>query len=227
MRINKYLAAHKYCTRKEADELIEKGCVSIGGHIAVLGDQVAEGDVVEVRKPRKTFRYFAYYKPRGIITHSPQKGEKEITEIIPIQGVFPVGRLDKDSYGLIILTDDGRITEPLLSPTQAHEKEYEVHTLLALPKNFKTRMEKGVDIGGYRTKPCAVHIMGTKVFRIILTEGKKHQIRRMCGAFGASVTELKRIRIMNISLGSLQPGKLRPIQGAELAAFLSSIGIIH
>lgn len=225
MRINKYLAAKKYSTRRGADELISKGRVYINGKPASLGDKVKESDVVEVKVRQRTYRYFAYNKPRGIITHSPQGEEKEIAEVMPVQGVFPIGRLDKDSYGLIILTDDGRITDPLLNPESGHEKEYEVLTLDALPTNFKRRMESGIDIGGYTTKPCVVTILGKKKFSIVLTEGKKHQIRRMCGALGQSVLALQRKRILNIKLGSLKPGEHRALQGVELDTFLTLLGM--
>lgn len=224
VRINKYLAEKRYCTRREADELIQKGLVSINGKAAVLGDKVSEKDVVEVRFRQKKYHYYAYNKPRGIITHSPQNDEEDIEMTSPLKGVFPIGRLDKDSYGLIILTDDGRITDALLNPENAHEKEYEVHTLADLPPDFKQKMEAGVDIGGYVTKPCVVTILGERHFSIALTEGKKHQIRRMCGVFGQSTTHLERTHIMNIKLGRLAPGEHRPIQGPELTTFLRGLG---
>lgn len=225
LRINKYLALKQYCTRREADELIRARKVTINGKLAVLGDKVSETDSITVNfRPRK-YRYFAYHKPRGIITHSAQEGEQEIMKGIPLEGVFPIGRLDKDSYGLIILTDDGRITDALLNPDRAHEKEYEVSTRDALLPSFKARMEAGVDIGGYRTRPCKVRLLGNRKFAITLTEGKKHQIRRMCGAFGASAVQLKRTRIMNVALGDLKPNEFRPIEGAELVSFIKSLGI--
>ena len=224
MRINKYLAMRKYATRREADEIISKRRVTINGRLAVLGDKVKENDVVEVKWNPKKYRYFAYNKPRGIITHSPQGEEQEIKEIMPIVGVFPVGRLDKDSHGLIILTDDGRLTDSLLNPKFAHEKEYKVMTKDQLPGYFKRKMEEGVDIGGYVTRPCAVEMLSDRKFTITLTEGKKHQIRRMCGAFGQSAVDLERKRIMNIKLGNLNPGEHRPIEGSELAQFLKSLG---
>lgn len=225
MRINKYLALHKYASRREADKLVAAGRVYINGVPAVLGSIVEEGDTVDVQGELKTYRYFAYNKPRGIITHSPQGDEKSIEDIIPIEGVFPLGRLDKDSYGLIVLTDDGRITDALLNPKSGHEKEYEVATLDDLPKGFKKNMESGVDIGEYVTKPCHVEITGKRAFSITLTEGKKHQIRRMCGAFGAGVTELKRVRVLNIEIGSLKEGSHRPIKEKELKVFLESLGV--
>jgi 23S rRNA pseudouridine2604 synthase len=225
MRINKYLALHKYASRREADKLIEAGRVTINGTKAVLGSAVMEGDTVEVAGALKTYRYFAYNKPRGIITHSPQGEEESIEDILPLKDVFPIGRLDKDSCGLIILTDDGRITDALLNPKNEHEKEYEVSTLDELPKDFKKIMERGVNIGDYTTKPCQVEILGKRAFSITLTEGKKHQIRRMCGAFGVSAVLLKRVRVLNIALGSLKEGAYRPIQEMELADFLESVGM--
>jgi 23S rRNA pseudouridine2604 synthase len=225
MRINKYLALHKYASRREADKLIESGRVYINGARAVLGSAVQEGDAIEVKGVLKTHRYFAYNKPRGVITHSPQRDEKSIENILPLKNVFPIGRLDKDSCGLIILTDDGRITDALLNPKNEHEKEYEVTSLDDLPKDFKKKMERGVDIGDYTTKPCTVEILGKRTFAITLTEGKKHQIRRMCGAFGVSAILLKRIRILNIMIGSLKDGTYRPIQEMELKDFLESVGV--
>lgn len=225
MRINKYLALHKYASRREADKLIEAGRVFINDVRAELGSQVAEGDTVEVKGELKTHRYFAYNKPRNIITHSPQGDEESIEDVIPLKNVFPIGRLDKDSSGLIILTDDGRITDALLNPEHGHEKEYVVETLDELPKDFIRKMERGVNIGDYTTKPCQVEILGKRSFSITLTEGKKHQIRRMCGAFGVSAVELKRVRILNIVLGSLKEGAYRPIQDSELEEFLKSVGM--
>ena len=225
VRINKYLADKKYCTRKEADELIKKGRVTINGRTAILGDKVSPSDTVATRFRPKTFRYFAYHKPRGIITHSAQQGETEIKDAIDIEGSFPVGRLDKDSSGLIILTDDGRLTDALLNPAHEHEKEYEVLVSQRLPNNFQRRMERGVFIGEYHTKPCTVRITGDKKFTVTLTEGKKHQIRRMCDALGVAVAELKRTRIMNVKLGSLPKGTCRQLSGAELHTLLHALSM--
>jgi 23S rRNA pseudouridine2604 synthase len=224
MRINKYLAAKNYCTRREADDLITKGKVFINGKLAVLGDKVSEKDAVDVKFRRKKYRYFAYNKPRGIITHSPQNDEEDIAGAIPLKDVFPVGRLDKDSHGLIILTDDGRITDKLLNPDYVHEKEYRVKTAVRIRPSFKEHMEKGVDIGGYVTKKCSVHVMDDQFFSIVLTEGKKHQIRRMCAALHNDAIELERTRIMNIRAKGIAPGKYRPIEGDELKIFLKSLG---
>ncbi len=225
MRINKYLAEVGLCTRREADRYIEQGLVFINGHKALLGSKVAEGDKVETRLPTRQYRYFAYNKPRGIVTHSPQESQEGIEDVAGLKGVSPMGRLDRDSHGLIILTDDGRITERLLGPDHDHEKEYTVITKEHLPPSFKKRMEQGVDLGDYRTKPAKVKMLGDSKFSIILTEGKKHQIRRMCAAWGYTIADLKRVRVMNIKLGTLQAGQFRTLKGQELKEFLKSLGL--
>ena len=225
VRINKYIASRGIATRKDADTLIEKGLVTINGRRAVLGDKVQGSDKVEVKGARTKYRYFAYYKPSGVITHSPEKGETDIMRSIPLRSVFPVGRLDKRSSGLIILTDDARVTDRLLNPEYTHDKEYRVTTREPLPNNFKKVLERGVDIGGYVTKPCTVEIRSDNKFSITLTEGKKHQIRRMCDVMKTSVAELQRVRVMNIKLGTLKPNEYRELKGQELEQFLKAIGL--
>jgi 23S rRNA pseudouridine2604 synthase len=229
MRINKYLSSQGYSTRRDADKLIAKKTVFINGKLAVLGSKVNEKDVVEVKRKEnpKKYSYFAYNKPKGVITHSPQAGEKDIEHSVNIGGkyVFPVGRLDKDSHGLIMLTDDGRVTDRLLNPEHEHEKEYVVTVRNPLRPSFKMHMEAGVDIEGYRTKKCKVTILGDHSFRITLTEGKKHQIRRMCANLHNDVADLTRIRVMNIRLGAMKPNSHREIAGKELETFLKSIGL--
>jgi 23S rRNA pseudouridine2604 synthase len=230
IRINRYLAKKQICTRREADGLISAGKVEINGRKAVLGDKIGEKDEVLVRDdPRrsKNFIYLAYNKPRGIITHSAQKGEKEIGAIInyPVQ-LFPVGRLDKDSSGLIILTNDGRITDRMLNPEYCHEKEYVVGIDKKITPSFVKNMSEGIMIGDYKTKKCKVEKMGDFNFSIRLTEGKKHQIRRMCEALGKIVLKLKRVRIMNIELRGLKAGQFRKIENEELDGFLREVGII-
>lgn len=232
MRINKYLALKKHSTRRGADELINEGKVFLNGKKAVLGDKVNENDNVEVRFRGKVkpYLYFAYNKPRGIVTHSAQNNDKDIEDELPkgkeMQGVFPVGRLDKDSHGLIILTNDGRITEKLLGPEFAHEKEYVVKTANKLRANFKKNIETLNNIEGEKIKPCKVEILNDTLFKIILTEGKKHQIRRMCSAVFQEVKDLKRVRIMNIELGKLSPGDYRKIESKELEIFLKSLNML-
>ncbi len=212
MRINKYLAWKKISTRRGADDLVEKKKIFINGKLAVLGSKVNKNDKVEVRgAEKKKYLYFAYNKPIGIETDSPK------------EDLFPLGRLDKASHGLLILTNDGRITDQLLNPKYFHEKEYVVKTSNKLRSNFKQKMETGVNIEGYVTKKCKVNIINDFTFRIILTEGKKHQIRRMCSALFQEVADLKRERIINIKLGNLRPNALREIKGKELSIFLNSI----
>ena len=219
------MALKKHSTRRGADELITKKQVFINGRLAILGDKVTEKDQVEVRFRGKQvpYIYLAYNKPKGIITHSAQEGEKEIKQVVAVKDIFPVGRLDKDSHGLIILTNDGRITERLLGPDYFHEKEYLVKTKNKLRGNFKEKMEAGVQIDREKTKPCKVHIINDHTFKVILTEGKKHQIRRMCDALFQEVEDLKRIRIMNIELGKLPDGSHREIKGEELQKFLHNL----
>ncbi len=212
IRINKYLALKKISTRKGADELVKKKKVFINGKLAVLGSQVNENDKVEVKGvEKKEYLYFAYNKPTDVETNSPKKD------------LFPLGRLDKNSHGLIILTNDGRITDQLLNPKFSHEKEYLVKTKEKLRSSFKQKMEAGVNIEGYVTKKCAVKIINENTFKVILTEGKKHQIRRMCANLFQEVADLKRERIMNIKLGSLKSGAFREIKGEELVVFLDKV----
>lgn len=226
MRINKYLANMGFSTRKGADDLIASGRVTINGRVAKLGEKMNEGDEVKVKGTQKTYRYYAYNKPVGVVTHSAQTDdEKDILEATSLKDVFPIGRLDKASSGLIILTNDGRVTDRLLNPEYEHTKEYRVTTVEDLPSYFKDRMEKGVDIEGYMTKPCEVRIFADNRFTVTLTEGKKHQIRRMCAALGVAVKHLERTRVMNISLGSMKPGTHRLVEGVELQTFLKSLGL--
>ncbi|MFA6048193.1 MAG: pseudouridine synthase [Parcubacteria group bacterium] len=229
MRINRYLALENVCSRREADEIIKQGKVIINGRVAVLGDKVLENDNVEVflDGAEKELVYFAYNKPRGIITHSPQHGEKSIENITKFpQKVYPVGRLDKDSHGLIILTNDGRVTGKLLSPENFHEKEYTVKIDRAITPSFLKHMEEGVVLDdGYKTQPAKTKKINDFTFSIILIEGKKRQIRRMCESLGRNVTDLKRIRILNIQLDDIKSGKFRSIEGKELQDFLNKIGL--
>ena len=219
MRINQYLAWQKHSTRRGGDELVQKRQILINGRFAELGDKVNENDVVEVLKSKKpkAYLYFAYNKPVGETTDTPIFLNKDI---------FPLGRLDKDSHGLMLLTNDGRVTDRLLNPEYAHEKEYVVSVKEKLRLNFKQKMEAGVDIEGYLTKKCRVDILNDFKFKITLTEGKKHQIRRMCVALHNEVKDLKRLKIMNIELGDLSSGSHRAIGGEELATFLKGLGLL-
>ncbi len=228
IRINRFLALQKIATRTGADILIEKGAVKINDKTATLGDKVLARDIISVQAnlKEKPKVYFAYNKAEGIVTNNPQKGEIEIIQKTRFpKRVFAVGRLDKDSHGLIIMTDDGRITHPLLDPQFVHEKEYEVKVNKVISEKFIDAMGRGIKLDdGYKTKPCQIERTGIKTFRIILTEGKKRQIRRMCEALGYTVEDLKRTRIMNIYLGSLKKGMFRELSGKELDTLLKSLG---
>lgn len=231
MRINKYLAHTGVASRREADQLVEKRQVLINGKKAVAGSQVQAGDKVEVKGTTKDKQYLAYYKGRGTISHSPN--EKEVDIVMRLERDFgitdmsPVGRLDKASEGLIIITSDGRITGPLLSPESGIEKEYQVEVDKKISTLFVHLMQNGVDIEGYQTKPTIVKpsTKNEHKFNITLTEGKKHQIRRMCAALGYQVKNLKRVRIANIELKNIKPNQYRKIIEPELTEFLKLINV--
>ncbi|MDD4902610.1 MAG: pseudouridine synthase [Patescibacteria group bacterium] len=225
--INKYLALKNISSRKEADRLLKAGKITVNGKPGEPGQMIKAGDKVEVDLGRKSLVYLAFNKPRGIITHSPQGEEKSIADILRFHlPVFPIGRLDKMSSGLIILTNDGRITDKLLNPDFAHEREYEVDVDRPLTPEFLHKMAQGVELDdGYLTKKCRAKKIRDKTFLIILTEGKKHQIRRMCEVLGQKVVDLHRLRIMNIGLNGLPAGKYRQIVGLELKEFLNVLGL--
>lgn len=228
IRINRYLALKKICSRREADQFITEGKIAINGKIAKLGDKVDVDDKVEVVKALgKKYVYLAFNKPKGIITHSPQGGEKSIDEIVKYSPkVFPVGRLDKDSWGLIILSNDGRIVDSILNPEREHEKEYIVTVDKPVEPEFVKKMSAGVRLDdGYVTKKSVVRKKSNFTFSIVLTEGKKHQIRRMCQALGQNIIDLKRVRVLNVSIGTVMPGQYRLIEGAEKEKFLDKMGI--
>jgi 23S rRNA pseudouridine2604 synthase len=222
IRINKYLAVQKICSRREADFLIEQKKVKINGKAAVLGDKVEEKDKVTVENFNKDLVYLAFNKPEGVLTYSPDKKELDIQKLLGKgKKLFPIGRLDKDSSGIIILTNDGRITDRLLNPKYEHEKEYIVQVNQGITADFIKKMAGGVRLDdGYVTRQCVVKRIEKKSFSIILTEGKKRQIRRMCGALGYGVVKLERIRFLNIKINALKPGEFRNIKGDELEEFL-------
>jgi 23S rRNA pseudouridine2604 synthase len=231
IRINRYLYLNNYCSRRKADELIEQGLIKINGEKAVLGQKVQKEDKVEVtksvKKMVKNYEYFAFNKPIGVVSHNPQEGEKSAEDFFDKnKKLAPVGRLDKKSEGLMLMTNDGRIIDKMLNPKYDHEKEYSVRVDHEIKPRLIRKMADGVNIEGYMTKPAKVTQTGPKSFRIILTEGKKHQIRRMCAALDYQVQNLKRVRIMNIRLSGLKPGESRPLFQDEKMDLLKSIGVI-
>ena len=220
--INKYISDSGFCSRREADKLIEQGRVMIGKNVARKGNRVLENDIVKVDgqlvKKKVTAVYLALNKPRGITCTTDRKDPTNIIDFMHYKSrIFPVGRLDKLSEGLIFLTNDGDIVNKILRAGNGHEKEYVVQTDLPITPDFIKKMSSGVKILGTVTSKCMVRQEGSKQFRIILTQGLNRQIRRMCEALGYRVTALKRVRIMNISLSNLAPGKWRYFTPAEIS----------
>jgi len=205
-RINKYLSEVGYCSRRVADRLIEEGKVTINGEIPEFGTKVEEGDQVEVKGQRieKSERqkniYLAFNKPVGIVCTTDTKVEpNNVIDFIKYpKRIFPIGRLDKLSEGLIFLTNDGDIVNKILRARNNHEKEYVVKVNRPINRDFIQSMSNGVEILGTKTKNCFVKQLGPKKFKITLTQGLNRQIRRMCEALGYRVRSLKRVRIMNI-----------------------------
>ena len=222
IRINKYLSEAGVCSRRGADKLIEEGRVTINGILALLGSTVSEGD--EVRLDNKLILgsakkvLIAFNKPRGIVctTADPKSKDVNIVEYINYpERIFPVGRLDKDSEGLILLSNDGDLSNKIMKARNYHEKEYEVLVDRPFDDEFLEKMAEGVPILDTVTRKCRLRRTGMKSFNIVLTQGLNRQIRRMCEYFGYKVVKLKRIRIMNIKLGNLKLGTYRNIADVE------------
>lgn len=223
IRLNKYLSESGICSRREADRLIEAGKVLVDGSVAAMGmkirpDQKVVCNGVPVgEKDRPVL--LAVNKPRGIVCTTSTKDRAEnIVEFLqyPIR-IYPVGRLDKESEGLLLMTNQGELMDQILRARNGHEKEYRVTVDRPVTEEFLTRMAAGVPILDTVTRPCKVKRLGEREFGIILTQGLNRQIRRMCEALGYRVTRLCRIRIMNLTLGSLKPGAYREVSGDELS----------
>ncbi len=219
-RINKYLSEAGVCSRREADRELAAGQVRIGSRVAVLGDRVQADDVVYYKgKPvsRQEERILiAFHKPRGVVcTTSRREGVNIVDYIGYPKRIYPVGRLDKESTGLILLTNDGDIVNKIMRAGNRHEKEYIVTVDRELTADFIMQMSNGVPILDTVTRPCQVTQTGRCEFRIVLTQGLNRQIRRMCEALGYRVKTLKRVRIMNIRLGDLKEGTYRHVTDAE------------
>lgn len=228
MRLNKYLSESGACSRREADTLIEEGRVTINGVPATLGSQVNEGDEVKLdgdrvgaaRKKAKPV-YIALNKPVGITCTTERHVAGNIIDFVNHpERVFPIGRLDKDSEGLILLTNDGDIVNEVLRAEHNHEKEYVVAVDRAYGPEFLEQMAAGVRLSDATTKPCKVTRLGPKTFQIILTQGLNRQIRRMCEALGYTVEGLRRVRIMHIRLGELPLGRWRQLSAQEIQPLL-------
>lgn len=221
IQLNKYISSSGFCSRREADRYIEDGRVTINDEIALPAARVQAGDVVavdgeKIKISRKQSLYIAFHKPKGVTsTTDPNDRSNIIYFINHPKRIFPIGRLDKDSEGLILLTNDGDIVNKILRAGNEHEKEYIVTVNKAITPEFVKRMSSGLPILGTKTKPCVVRQLGNRSFKIILTQGLNRQIRRMCEFLQYDVMSLKRIRVMNISLGNLAVGKWRNLSFAE------------
>lgn len=222
-RINKWLSNAGFCSRREADRMLEADRITIDGERAVPGSRVLEGQTVAVDgRPVHTDGapkvLIAFNKPKGIVCTTDTRREKDniIDYIHYSSRIYPIGRLDKDSEGLILLTNDGSIVNNILRARNYHEKEYIVTVDKPLTDRFLQKMASGVQLEEDVTRPCEVRKLAPRRFSIILTQGLNRQIRRMCQALGWRVTDLRRIRIMNIKLGNLETGKWRYVEGREL-----------
>jgi 23S rRNA pseudouridine2604 synthase len=225
MRLNKYISETGVCSRREADKWIEAGRVTLNGQAATLGTQVAVGDEVRIDGDsigvKKKQVYIALNKPVGIICTTEAHIEDNIIDHVGFpERIFPVGRLDRDSEGLILLTNNGDIVNEILRSENNHEKEYLVTVDRPITDLSLRMLAGGVKIMGELTKPSKVARVNAQSFRIILTQGLNRQIRRMCSALGYKAQRLQRVRIMNIHLGNLRPGQWRHLTSAELAGLL-------
>lgn len=219
--INKFIASTGFCSRREAEKYLEEERVTINDQIATLLHRVFEGDRVAIDgeqvKVIENKTYIVFFKPIGVTCTTDLKDKTSIIHFINHpKRIFPIGRLDKDSSGLILLTDDGDIVNDLLRFENQHEKEYMVRVNRPLDKDFVSKMEGGLRILGQKTKPCKVKIMSKNQFKIILKQGLNRQIRRMCFQLGYQVTDLMRIRFKNIQLGTLKVGKWRNLSEEEV-----------
>lgn len=228
-RLNKFVADSGYCSRREADRLIAEGRVQVDGRPGGLGDRVLPGMRVTVDGQSLSGRgekvYIALNKPAGIVCTTDPREPMNVVDYLdyPIR-IFPVGRLDKDSEGLLLMTSDGEIINRILRAAGGHEKEYEVEIDRPVTKEFVEKMSAGVPILDTVTLPCRVRRTGEKSFNIILVQGLNRQIRRMCEALGCNVVRLRRIRIMNVRLGSMRPGQWRELSEEELSGLMGRLG---
>lgn len=235
LRLNKYISESGICSRREADKFIESGKVYVNGILATLGTRVSPTDTVVVDgktiKPKSNKVYIALNKPVGITCTTETHVKGNIIDFVDYhERIFPIGRLDKPSEGLIFLTNDGDMVNKILRAGNNHEKEYVVSVDKPITKEFINSMENGIPILGTVTKQCKARKIGKCTFNIILTQGLNRQIRRMCEYLGFKVTSLKRIRIMNVSLSNLPTGKWRYLSSEEMSTIINltkdSIGTI-
>lgn len=229
MRINKFFTQQGICSRREADRLIQDGRVTINGRIAKLGDQIGHQDVIardgHILEWGNTPVYIRYHKPIGVTsTTEPHVSRNIIDEVRHPARIFPIGRLDKDSSGLILLTNDGDIVNAILRAEHGHEREYHVETDREINASFLAHMAAGVEILGKTTRPCVLKQMGPRSFSIVLMEGRNRQIRRMCQTLGYKVVVLHRVRIMHISIQDLAAGEWKDLTEEEKVRLFQDVG---
>ncbi|MDH5668174.1 MAG: pseudouridine synthase [Nitrospira sp.] len=229
IRLNKFFTEQGVCSRREADRLIESGAVTVNGLVGKLGDRVTSSDVIacngRVISWGQAPLYIKYHKPVGVTTTSESHVARNIiAEIGHPERIFPIGRLDKDSSGLILLTNDGDIVNDILRAEFGHEREYVVEVDRPFDQLFVDRMSGGVTVLGSQTKPCRIIRMGAKRFRIVLTEGRNRQIRRMCATLGYRVLRLHRLRIMHITVEGLGVGEWRELTEQERDQLCEAVG---
>lgn len=227
IRLNKFLSDAGYCSRREADRLVEQGVVTVNGNVAVMGQKVTIHDNIMVKGKNISREeeqiLIALNKPVGIECTTDLNNPDNIVDFINFdKRIYPIGRLDKNSQGLILLTNDGSIVNKILKGSNYHEKEYVVTVDKPITEEFIKKMSSGVRILDQVTRPCKVTEIKKHVFNIVLTQGLNRQIRRMCGELGYNVQKLKRIRIMNIELGNLPVGQYRKVTDSELKELLRS-----
>ena len=231
MRLNKFISESGICSRREADAFIERGVVTINKRKAGIGDQVQVGDRVVVNgmalEPRKgeDIIFIALNKPVGIISTTEDVKDNIVRFVNHSARIFPIGRLDKDSQGLIFLTNNGDLVNKILRAGNNHEKEYVVTVNKPLTQSIITSMSNGVPMLGVMTKKCKIELINPTTFRIILVQGLNRQIRRMCEHFGYEVTKLERVRIMNISLKGLPVGDWRDLTESEMKTIYAMIAM--
>ncbi|MBO4474353.1 MAG: pseudouridine synthase [Clostridiales bacterium] len=230
VRINRYISSSGYCSRRRADEYVMAGVVTIDGEVAVSGSQVFPGQIVRINgqavlsKEKDEHIYLAFHKPLGITCTTDRRDKSNVIDYIKYPTrIFPIGRLDKNSTGLLLLTNDGGIVNRLLRAEGKHDKEYVVTVDKPIGDAFRKKMEGGLPILDTVTLPCKVKLTGKCTFHIILNQGLNRQIRRMCEYLGYRVIKLKRIRILNIHLGSLPVGKYRELTSHERKVLMDLI----
>ena len=222
-RINKYLAEQGYCSRREADVLIKAGQVFVNGKRADLGDKVSDTDKVEVLrrrvKPPTGKIYLLLNKPVGVSSTADRRKKESVMNIVPTKDrLFPVGQLDVDTSGILLITNDGDLTNKLTHPRYEHESEYDVTVEKPISDSHLNRLAEGIELDGKQTLPAHVKRLDPTRFTVVMREGSNRQIRRMCDALGYTIVYLRRIRVMNLRLGDLSLGKYRELSNAEIAA---------